>query len=239
MATRATHQLAADGRAGEGEADGDDHRTGDDGREEAHDLLCAEELEQQGQNQVQGAGAGHAKAGVGQGDVSTAGGYQTIGAQKGKAGAEERGDLALGDEVEQQRAQAGKQQRGRDAQAGNGGNQNGGAEHGEHVLQAQHKHPRHAQFARVVDAGLGDRFFAHKKTPLLPLPVRSRSGRGTLCRKKTEAPLLPSNTNSIPFQRCARRGRKHGRNGPANHYNVHCKAPLQIYLSKCIKFRAE
>ena len=44
---------AGDGGAGQSQADGDDDGAGDNGREELHDLLGAENLEQQGQDQVE------------------------------------------------------------------------------------------------------------------------------------------------------------------------------------------
>ena len=55
-----------DGGGRQVQADGDDDGAGDDGREEAHDLAGAEDLEQGGKNDIHKTGAGHAEAGVGQ-----------------------------------------------------------------------------------------------------------------------------------------------------------------------------
>ena len=54
-------------------------------------------------------------------------------------------------EMEQQGSQSGEQQRRLHGKAGERGNQNGGAEHGEHVLQAEKHHLRLAERARIVD----------------------------------------------------------------------------------------
>ena len=66
--------------------------------------------------------------------------------------------------MEQKRAEAGEQQGGLDAQgqavaADQDGHQNGGAKHGEHMLQAQHQHFGDAQLARVVDGLRAQRLF--------------------------------------------------------------------------------
>ena len=55
-----------DGGVGQRHADADDDRTGNDRREEAHDLLGAKALNQRSQHQIQERGAGDAHAGVGQ-----------------------------------------------------------------------------------------------------------------------------------------------------------------------------
>ena len=153
-ATKASSQLAwqllmAEGARIRPMADDDgarDHR-----REELHDAADAEGGDQQADHQIHQAREGHARAGVGQhlrvGDGQVAvgvgqhGGHDGKAAQISKGRAQEGRDLALGDEVEQQRAQTCAQQGGGDAQAGQQRHQNGGAEHGEHVLHAQNKHP--------------------------------------------------------------------------------------------------
>ena len=53
--------------------------------------------------------------------------------------AEKGRNFHSGNEVEQQRAQTGAQQCGGNVQTGNGRNQNSGAEHGEHMLQAENQ----------------------------------------------------------------------------------------------------
>ena len=166
------------GGAGEVQADEDDDGAGDDGGEEAHDLLGTHQLEEEGHQQVQEAGHHHAAQGIGElfsaGHIGVDAGLQTghgfKAAQEGEGGAQECGDLELGADVEQQRADTGEQQRGLDGQgqavAGHqDGHQNGGAEHGEHVLQAQQEHPGHTQLPGVVD-GLVAKVFLHGKTSL-------------------------------------------------------------------------
>ena len=68
--------------------------------------------------------------------------------------------------MEQQGAQTGEQQGGLDGQgqavAGDqNGHQNGGAEHGEQVLQTQHQHAGYAQRPGVVDGLLAKVLFLH------------------------------------------------------------------------------
>lgn len=178
---------AADGGAGQGQADGDDHRAGDDGREEFHDLIGAEKLEQQGQHQVQQTGDRHAEAGVGQhGRVGDRGfaravfqprGDRQIAAQEGEGGAQEGGDLPAGDQMEQQCSQAGEKQGGGDIQAGEGGDQHCGAKHGEQVLHTQNQHFGSAQGPGVID-GVGLVFVCwHKKSSFLPLPILATGER--------------------------------------------------------------
>ena len=53
-----------DGGRGKDQADGDDDGTGDDGREEAHDLVDAHGLDDAGQNDIHQARNRHGKAGV-------------------------------------------------------------------------------------------------------------------------------------------------------------------------------
>ena len=70
----------------------------------------------------------------------------------GKAGAQERGHLALAQEVEQQRAQTCAEQCGADAQAGQQGHQHGCAEHCKHVLCAEDQQLGRAQLFGIIDA---------------------------------------------------------------------------------------
>ena len=133
------------------------------GGEEAHDLLGAKELKEQCQHQVNEAGNGHAEAGVGQRNILTGGGGETVGAQEGEGGAQESGDLPAGDQVEQQGAQACEQQGGGDIQTGQGGDQHGSAEHGEHMLQAQDQDLAGAQSLCVID-GFGLLFVSRHNT---------------------------------------------------------------------------
>ena len=123
-----------DGGGGQGQADGDDDGAGDDGREEAHDLLRAEELEEERQNQIYKTRHGDAEAGVGQRDVLSGSGDQAVSTQECEGGAEECGNLPSGDQVEQQRAETGKEQGGGYVQSGDCGNQNRCTEHCEQVL---------------------------------------------------------------------------------------------------------
>ena len=127
MATSASHQQVlgiADGGPRQIQTDQDDYGAGDDGREEPHDLLRAHQLEQQRQHQIQQArhhdtahGVGQLVA-VGHGGVlpSVEGRHGLEAAQIRKGRAQEGGDLQLSADVEQQRAETGKQQRGLDGQ---------------------------------------------------------------------------------------------------------------------------
>ena len=161
-----------DGGGGKDQADGDDDGARDHRREELHDAADAEGGDQQTDHQIQHAGESHARTGVRQhlgvdyGQVAVGigqhGGHDGEAAQIGEGRAKEGRDLALGDQVEQQRAQTGAQQRGGNAQAGEQRHQHGGTEHGEHVLHAEDQHPARAQLARVVNAlGVVD-FFTHE-----------------------------------------------------------------------------
>lgn len=94
-------------------------------------------------------GVGDGQIAVG---VSQHGSHDGEAAQIGKGRAEEGRDLALGDKVEQQRTQTCAEQGGRNAQAGEQGDQHGGTKHGEHVLDAQDQHPSGTQLAGVVNA---------------------------------------------------------------------------------------
>ena len=136
-----------DGGAGEVQADHDDHGAGDDGGEVPHNGLGPQNLEQQGQHQVQKTGDDDAAQGVGQFQLRVQaligghGGHGGEAAQIGEGGAQEGGHLEFGAKVEQQGAQTGHQQRGLDAQGqavalDQNGYQHGGAEHGEQMLQA-------------------------------------------------------------------------------------------------------
>ena len=89
--------------------------------------------------------------------------------------------------MEEQRTHPGKEQSGLDVQgksvgaADDNGNQNGGAKHGEHVLDAQQQHLGHAQLPRVAD-GFG--VFFHRFSPF----SSGGSGRETalFLRKKRD-----------------------------------------------------
>ena len=151
---------AVDRGGGQVQADTDDDGAGDDGREVAHDLAHAEGLEGGGQDAVHESGAGHAKAGVGQKLRIAARGDGEVAAEEGEGGAQEGRDLLLGDQMEQQRAEAREQQRGRDAQPRQGRHQHGRAEHGEHVLQTEDQHLGRAERARVVH-GVGVQVLVH------------------------------------------------------------------------------
>ena len=152
------------GGAGQVQADEDDDGPGDDGGEEAHDLLGAHQLEQQGQHQIQQAGHHHAAQRVGQLLLAGHGGELAAvkvgngleAAQEGEGGAQEGGHLELRAHMEEQGADAGKEQSGLDVQGqtvllDQDGDQDGSAEHGEHVLEAQHQHLGGAQLPGVAD----------------------------------------------------------------------------------------
>ena len=153
---------------GERQADGDDDGAGDDGREEAHDLLHAEQLEQRREYHVHKPRYQHAEAGVGEKRVivncravrrGADGADGVISADEGEGAAQERGDLALGQQVEKQRADAGEKQRRGYVKPGQRRNEDCRAEHGEHVLKPQHQHTRRAEGARVIDGAVDGRFF--------------------------------------------------------------------------------
>ena len=148
------------------------------GGEEPHDLLCAHQLEQQRQHQIQQARHHDAAHGIGQlvavghGGVPSGveGRHGLEAAQIRKGRAQEGGDLQLGADVEQQRAETGKQQRGLDGQGQTvalhqNGDQHRSAEHGKQVLQAQQEHPGDAQLTGVVD-GVVSEFFCSVIVPL-------------------------------------------------------------------------
>ena len=96
------------------QADGDDDGAGDDGREKAHDLLDAVGLEERGKDGIHDADAGDAAAGIDQQVSLAVGGDGGIARDEGEGGAQERRDLLLGDQVEQQRTETGKQHKIRD-----------------------------------------------------------------------------------------------------------------------------
>ena len=140
-----------DGGGGKDQADGDDDGARDHRREELHDAADAEGGDQQTDHQIQHAGESHARTGVG----------QHLGVDHGQVAVSvcQHGGH---DGVEQQGAQTCAQQGGGNAQAGEQRHQNGGTEHGEHVLHAEDQHPARAQLARVVNAlGVVD-FFTHE-----------------------------------------------------------------------------
>ena len=151
---------------GQGQADADDDGAGDHGGQEAHDLVHTHDLDDQGQDKVQKAGHHDAAAGIGQlfsvGHVGKNAGVQLRhggkAAQEGEGGAQERGHLQLGADVEEQGADAGEEQGDLDREAlavevvvHQDGHQNGGAEHGEHMLETQQEHLGRAEGAGVPD----------------------------------------------------------------------------------------
>ena len=77
-----------------------------------------------------------------------------VASEKGKARTEKRRNLPLCDQVEQQRAESGEQQRCRDGKPCQQRHKNRGAEHGKHMLQAQDDHLRPAQTPRVINGAL-------------------------------------------------------------------------------------
>ena len=138
-----------DSGGGEDQADGDDDGAGDDRGEEAHDFLHADALDYRRKDNIHKAGDRDAEAGVGQQLGFAVGSDCPVTGEVSEGGAEERGNFAPGDKVEQQRAETGKQQRGGNVKPGQCGDEHGRAEHGEHVLEAEDEHARSAKLARI------------------------------------------------------------------------------------------
>ena len=159
-------RAVGDGGGGERQADGDDDRTGDDRGEEAHDLLHAEGLEERGEDDVHETRRRDADTGVDEKLGFLVGGDGLIAADERERGAEERGDLALGEQVEEQCAETGEEQRGGNVQTGQRRDKDGRAEHGKHVLQSEHQHARRAEGARVVNGFGSDLFLCHNRSLL-------------------------------------------------------------------------
>ena len=127
------------------DADADDDGAGHDRREVTHDLIGAKGLEQHGHDHVQQTRARNADARIGNPVCACAAVfhqflYRSVAAQECEGGTQERGHLPLGQQVEQQRAQTGEQQRRADAQTRQGRHQHRCAKHGENMLEAQQKH---------------------------------------------------------------------------------------------------
>ena len=210
-----------DGGGGKVQADGNDDGAGDNGREEAHDLFRAEGLEQAGQNDIHKACAGYAEAGVGKhrkvGLVAVEhGGDGCIAAEEGEGRAEEGRDLAAGDEVEQQRAEAREQERVRDVEARQNGDKDGCAEHGEHVLEAEQQHSARAKLSGIIDAGFRNFVFSHGV--LLSLRRFCGAVRVAAAHKKrivktgnTSFTIPSAKTNTTPEQRVPRQKQKRKR----------------------------
>ena len=191
-----------DGRGGEVQADGDDDGSCDDGREEAHDPLHPEGPDESRQHRVDKAGAGHAEAGVGQqlrvGDAAVdQRGDGGVAAQEGEGGAQEGRDLSAGDEVEEQRPQAREEQGVGDVQPCQDGHQDGGPEHGEHVLEAQQQHPSRPQGPGVIDAVFRKLVLSHfekllsRTLPKAPDIKKSRNRKYRFRDRNTESGGLP------------------------------------------------
>ena len=158
-----------DGGAGQRQADADDDRTGDDGREETHDFPGAENLKQGSQYQVDKTGHSDAEAGIGQKRIGRTvlqhGSNRRVASQEGKGGAQEGRDLPSGEQMEQQGTEAGEQQRGGDIQTGDGRDKDRCAEHSEQVLDTQNQDPGGAQSLSVI-YGFRGFFRIHWKTIL-------------------------------------------------------------------------
>ena len=209
-----------DGGGGQDQADGDDDGAGDDRREEFHDAPDAEGGDQQADDQVQDAGESHGGAGVGQhfgvgnGQVAVRigqhGGHDGEAAQVGKGRAKESRNFALGDEMEQQGAQTGAQQRGGNAQAGEQRHQDRCTEHGEHVLNAQDQHPAGTQLPGIVNAlGVID-LFTHEESSFVFAPKKEalpqngsaskiRNGDETGKESQKHAPQSRTKHSALPF----------------------------------------
>ena len=149
---------------GQGQANAHNDGAGDHRGQEAHDLLHAHQADDQGQRQVEQAGNHDAAAGIGQLilgrhvriDAGVQIGHGAEAAQEGKGGAQKGRHPEFGAHMEEQGADAGKEQSGLDVQGqtvllDQDGDQDGSAEHGEHVLEAQHQHLGGAQLPGVAD----------------------------------------------------------------------------------------
>ena len=146
-----------DGHAGEVQTDGDDDGAGDDGREKSHHLAGAESGDKSREDEVHQAGEENTQASVGEGGGNGQSGGDThffdsgISAEEGEGGAEEGRNFPFGHEMENQGADTREEQGGGDGQTGDGRDQNGGAEHGEHVLETEESHSGRAQGPGIVD----------------------------------------------------------------------------------------
>ena len=159
-----------DSRGGQDKADGNDDGACDYRGEELHDLFYAECLEQRRQDDIHKSCAGDAEACVNEevviiygvtGCVCTDGADRIVAADEGKGRAEKCGNLALCQHVEQQSAEAGKQQRRCDIKSRKERNENGCAEHCEHVLKSENQHSGSAKGACVVHGSINHGFFFH------------------------------------------------------------------------------
>ena len=157
-----------DSRGGQDQTDADDDGACDYRGEELHDLFYAECLEQRRQDDIHKSCAGNAEAGINEQvavDGNSAGGIKAgdgvVAADEGEGRAEECGDLALGEQVEQQSAEACKQQGRCDIDAGQDRNENGRSEHCEHVLKSENQHSGSAKGACVVHGSINHGFFFH------------------------------------------------------------------------------
>ena len=177
-------RAVVDGGGRQVQTDGNDDRTRDDRREEAHDLLGAEGFEQRRKDDIYKTCTRDAEAGVGEHFMVRLtvdhGSDRCIAAEESERRAEERGDNAAGDEVEQQRAETGKQQRRGDVQTRQNRDQDRCAEHCEHVLEAEHKHSARAELSCIIDAFFGNFLFTH----FLISSLHSASGKPHFFSKK-------------------------------------------------------
>ena len=87
-----------------------------------------------------------------------------IAGDEGEGGAQEGRDLLLGQQMEQQRAETREQQGRGDIQTGQGRNEHGRAEHGEHMLQAEHQHSGRSQLPRVIHGSVDGFLVVHSIT---------------------------------------------------------------------------
>jgi len=106
-----------DGGAREDKADRDDDRACDHGREELHHAKRAEAAEERGEHEVQKTRARHAQASIGQKLGLAVRCDSGIARDEGERRAKECRHLPLREEVEQKRAQAREQKRGRNGEA--------------------------------------------------------------------------------------------------------------------------
>ena len=178
------------GGRGKGKADCDDDRTGDNGREKAHDFFYTEGFEQGSQNNVHQSCNGNTEAGIRQKCRVTVWCNGGVPADESERAAQKSRNLAPGYKMEQQCAETCEQQRRCHVKAGQCRDKNRCAEHGKHVLDAENQHFRRSEGTCVIDYIVYFLRFSHSlKTPYMNnILEKRRSCRSAVLR--TAAALL-------------------------------------------------
>ena len=159
---RPVRLTVGDSGLGQVQADADDDGSRHDGREELHDPVCAEGPEQSRKDQVHQACAGDAEAGVAQKLRLPVGCDRRISCKEGKGRAKECRDLSLGNQVEEQGAEARPEERGGYRQPRKERRQDRGAKHGKHVLEAENQDSALSQLTRIIDWMISDLLSFHE-----------------------------------------------------------------------------